>query len=58
MEHLHLIARGTIGTVNDPILGEFQTPDFPLRFSDYLEELEPENLNWVPKRDAVAGLGG
>lgn len=40
MEHPHLIARGTVRTVNDPILGEFQIPGFPLRFSDYPEELE------------------
>jgi crotonobetainyl-CoA:carnitine CoA-transferase CaiB-like acyl-CoA transferase len=40
MEHPHLIARGTVRTVNDPILGEFKIPGFPLRFSDYPEELE------------------
>jgi crotonobetainyl-CoA:carnitine CoA-transferase CaiB-like acyl-CoA transferase len=40
MEHPHLIARGTVRTVNDPILGEFKIPGFPLRFSGYPEELE------------------
>ena len=40
MEHPHLIARGTVRTVNDPILGEFKIPGFPLRFSDFPEELE------------------
>ena len=40
MEHPHLIARGTVRTVNDPILGEFKIPGFPLRFSSYPEELE------------------
>jgi crotonobetainyl-CoA:carnitine CoA-transferase CaiB-like acyl-CoA transferase len=40
MEHPHLIVRGTVRTVNDPILGEFKIPGFPLRFSDYPEELE------------------
>jgi CoA:oxalate CoA-transferase len=29
-----------VRTVNDPILGEFKIPGFPLRFSDYPEELE------------------
>src|ERR1019366_7732953 len=33
MEHPHLIARGTVRTINDPILGEFKFPGFP-------EELE------------------
>jgi crotonobetainyl-CoA:carnitine CoA-transferase CaiB-like acyl-CoA transferase len=40
MEHPHLIERGTVRTVNDPILGEFQIPGFPLRFSGFPEELE------------------
>ena len=40
MEHPHLITRGTVRTVNDPILGEFKIPGFPLRFSGYPEELE------------------
>jgi crotonobetainyl-CoA:carnitine CoA-transferase CaiB-like acyl-CoA transferase len=39
-EHPHLIARGTVRTVNGPILGEFKIPGFPLRFSGYPEELE------------------
>jgi crotonobetainyl-CoA:carnitine CoA-transferase CaiB-like acyl-CoA transferase len=39
-EHPHLIARGTVRTVNDRILGEFKIPGFPLRFSAYPEELE------------------
>lgn len=39
-EHPHLIAGGTVRTVNDPILGEFKIPGFPLRFSGYPEELE------------------
>ena len=39
-QHPHLIARGTVRTVNDPILGEFKIPGFPLRFSGYPEELE------------------
>lgn len=40
MEHPHLIERGTVRTVNDPILGEFKIPGFPLRFSEFPEELE------------------
>jgi CoA:oxalate CoA-transferase len=40
MEHPHLIARGTVRTINDPILGEFKIPGFPLRFSGFPEEIE------------------
>jgi crotonobetainyl-CoA:carnitine CoA-transferase CaiB-like acyl-CoA transferase len=40
MEHPHLIARGSVRTVKDPILGEFKIPGFPLRFSGYPKELE------------------
>jgi len=40
MEHPHLIARGTVRTISDPILGEFKIPAFPLRFSGFPEELE------------------
>ena len=39
-EHPHLIARGTVRTINDPILGEFKIPGFPLRFSGFPEEIE------------------
>ncbi|HBD13124.1 MAG TPA: hypothetical protein DCZ13_13310 [Porticoccaceae bacterium] len=35
MEHPHMVARKTIRTVNDPIMGEFQIPGMPLRFSKY-----------------------
>lgn len=40
MQHPHLIERGTVRTVNDRILGDFQIPAFPLRFSSYPEPLE------------------
>ncbi len=40
MEHPHLVARGTVRTITDPILGEFKIPGFPLRFSGFPEELE------------------
>jgi crotonobetainyl-CoA:carnitine CoA-transferase CaiB-like acyl-CoA transferase len=40
MNHPHLIERGTIRNVNDRILGEFQIPGFPLRFSKFPDELE------------------
>jgi crotonobetainyl-CoA:carnitine CoA-transferase CaiB-like acyl-CoA transferase len=39
-EHPHLIARGTVRTIHDPILGEFKIPGFPLRFSGFPEEIE------------------
>ncbi len=35
MAHPHMIARKTIRTVTDPIMGEFQIPGMPLRFSKY-----------------------
>lgn len=40
MEHPHLTARGTVRTIEDPILGAFKIPGFPLRFSGFPEELE------------------
>ena len=40
MSHPHLLERGTVRTVNDRILGDFQIPGFPLRFSKFPDELE------------------
>jgi crotonobetainyl-CoA:carnitine CoA-transferase CaiB-like acyl-CoA transferase len=40
MEHPHLVARGTVRSVSDPILGDFKIPGFPLRFSGFPQELE------------------
>ena len=40
MQHPHLVDRGTIRTVHDRILGDFQIPSFPLRFSAFPEPLE------------------
>ena len=40
MNHPHLIERGTVRTINDRILGEFQIPGFPLRFSKFPDESE------------------
>jgi crotonobetainyl-CoA:carnitine CoA-transferase CaiB-like acyl-CoA transferase len=40
MSHPHLLQRGTVRNVTDRILGEFQIPGFPLRFSRFPEELE------------------
>ncbi len=42
MQHPHLIERGTVRTINDKILGEFQIPGFPMRFSGFPDELEFE----------------
>jgi len=42
MNHPHLIERGTVRTINDRILGDFQIPGFPLRFSKFPDELELE----------------
>lgn len=40
MEHPHLIERGSVRSVTDPILGEFKIPGFPLRFSGFPDEME------------------
>lgn len=42
MEHPHLIERGTVRTINDPVIGEFQIPGMPLRFSEFPEDLALE----------------
>jgi crotonobetainyl-CoA:carnitine CoA-transferase CaiB-like acyl-CoA transferase len=42
VQHPHLIQRGTVRTVHDRILGDFQVPGFALRFSDYPERLDLE----------------
>lgn len=42
MDHPHLIERRTVRTINDPVMGEFQIPGMPLRFSDFPEELPLE----------------
>jgi crotonobetainyl-CoA:carnitine CoA-transferase CaiB-like acyl-CoA transferase len=35
MEHPHMVEREVVRTIEDPILGEFQIPGMPLRFSKY-----------------------
>jgi crotonobetainyl-CoA:carnitine CoA-transferase CaiB-like acyl-CoA transferase len=40
MEHPHLIERGTVRSITDPLLGEFKIPGFPLRFSGFPNEIE------------------
>jgi len=40
MQHPHLVERGTVRTVHDRILGDFQIPGLPLRFSAFPEPLE------------------
>jgi crotonobetainyl-CoA:carnitine CoA-transferase CaiB-like acyl-CoA transferase len=35
MAHPHLRERGTVRTINDRFLGEFEIPGFPLRFSEF-----------------------
>jgi len=42
MNHPHLVERQTVQTVHDRLLGEFQIPGFPLRFSSFPERLELE----------------
>jgi len=42
MAHPHLRERGTVRTVNDRFLGEFEVPGFPLRFSEFPEPRDLE----------------
>jgi CoA:oxalate CoA-transferase len=42
MQHPHLIERQTVQTVHDRLLGEFQIPGFPLRFSSFPQRLDLE----------------
>jgi crotonobetainyl-CoA:carnitine CoA-transferase CaiB-like acyl-CoA transferase len=42
MKHPHLRQRGTVRKVTDRLLGEFEIPGFPLRFSRFPKELEFE----------------
>jgi crotonobetainyl-CoA:carnitine CoA-transferase CaiB-like acyl-CoA transferase len=42
IKHPHLVERGTVRTVHDRILGDFNAPGFALRFSDYPTRLELE----------------
>jgi crotonobetainyl-CoA:carnitine CoA-transferase CaiB-like acyl-CoA transferase len=42
VNHPHMRQRGTVRTVHDQILGDFDVPGFALRFSDYPERLELE----------------
>lgn len=42
VKHPHLRQRGTVRTVHDRILGDFDVPGFALRFSDFPQRLELE----------------
>ncbi len=42
MDHPHLIERRTVRTINDPVMGAFEIPGMPLRFSDFPDELPLE----------------
>jgi crotonobetainyl-CoA:carnitine CoA-transferase CaiB-like acyl-CoA transferase len=42
MTHPHLVERQTVQTVHDRLLGEFQIPGFPLRFSSFPKRLDLE----------------
>jgi crotonobetainyl-CoA:carnitine CoA-transferase CaiB-like acyl-CoA transferase len=42
MRHPHLVERQTVQTVHDRILGDFQVPGFPLRFSSFPKRLDLE----------------
>lgn len=42
MDHPHLRERGTVRKVTDRLLGEFEIPGFPLRFSEFPERLDLE----------------
>lgn len=40
VKHPHLRQRGTVRTVHDPILGDFDVPGFSFRFSKFPKPLE------------------
>lgn len=40
MAHPHMRERGTVRTIHDRVLGDFQVPGFPLRFSGFPETLD------------------
>lgn len=40
VQHPHLRQRGTVRTIHDRILGDFDVPGFALRFSDFPQRLE------------------
>ncbi len=42
VNHPHLRARRTVRTIKDRLLGEFEIPGFPLRFSEFPDELPLE----------------
>jgi crotonobetainyl-CoA:carnitine CoA-transferase CaiB-like acyl-CoA transferase len=42
VNHPHLRARRTVRKINDRLLGEFDVPGFPLRFSEFPQELALE----------------
>ena len=42
MNHPHLRERGTVRTINDRLLGDFEVPGFPLRFSEFPKRLDLE----------------
>jgi crotonobetainyl-CoA:carnitine CoA-transferase CaiB-like acyl-CoA transferase len=42
MRHPHLRERGTVRTVHDRVLSDFEVPGFSLRFSDFPQRLELE----------------
>jgi len=42
MKHPHLVERQTVQTVHDRLLGDFQIPGFPLRFSSFPDRLDLE----------------
>jgi len=42
MNHPHMIERGTVRTVHDRVIGDFQIPGMPLRFSAFPQPLELE----------------
>ncbi|MEQ8234727.1 MAG: CoA transferase, partial [Gammaproteobacteria bacterium] len=33
--HPHLVQRGTVRSITDPIVGEFKVPGMPIKTSDY-----------------------
>ncbi len=51
MEHPHFIERGTVRTIHDRILGDFQIPGMPLHFSKY-PDLPPLEAPFLGEHNA------
>ena len=55
VNHPHLIERGTVRLIEDPVFGAFQIPGFPLRFSEFPDRLPLEAAYLGQHNEQVLG---